>query len=111
MSGCVVFERQAVWVQRCNSLAESHSLLKADKPELIAGHAIPFDRIATIEQPQQVRHGQAILRLLAFARSPGSDIWVWFGDLPDEVAKELWKMHSSKLAFPAGLPLYPRGGA
>jgi hypothetical protein len=38
-----------------------------------------------------------------FARSPGSDIWVWFGDLPDEVREKLWKMHSSKLAFPAGL--------
>jgi hypothetical protein len=29
-----------------------------------------------------------------FARSPGSDIWVWFGDLPDGVAKKLWEMHS-----------------
>ncbi len=38
-----------------------------------------------------------------FARSPGSDIWVWFGDLPDEVRERLWKVHSSKLAFPAGL--------
>lgn len=24
-----------------------------------------------------------------FARSPGSDIWVWFGDLPDEIRKKL----------------------
>jgi hypothetical protein len=38
-----------------------------------------------------------------FALSPGSDIWVWFGDLPDEVRERLWKMHQSKLAFPAGL--------
>ena len=38
-----------------------------------------------------------------FARSLGSDIWVWFGDLPDETYKRLWNMHSSKLAFPAGL--------
>ena len=38
-----------------------------------------------------------------FARSPGSDIWVSFEDLPDEVSKKLWEMHSSKLAFPAGL--------
>ena len=24
-----------------------------------------------------------------FARAPGSDIWVWFGDLPDETVKRL----------------------
>lgn len=39
-----------------------------------------------------------------FARSPESDGWVWFGDLPEEVSSKLWEMYSSKLAFPAGLP-------
>jgi len=38
-----------------------------------------------------------------FARSPGSDIWVHFDDLPDDTREPLWTMHSSKLAFPAGL--------
>jgi hypothetical protein len=38
-----------------------------------------------------------------FARSPGSDVWVWFGDLPDATQDALWKKHKSKLAFPAGL--------
>ena len=38
-----------------------------------------------------------------FARSPGSDVWVWFGDLPDATREALWKKHRSKLAFPAGL--------
>jgi hypothetical protein len=38
-----------------------------------------------------------------FARSPGSDIWVWFGDLPDTTRDALWEKHSSRLAFPAGL--------
>jgi hypothetical protein len=38
-----------------------------------------------------------------FARAPGSDIWVRFGDLPDETRKVLWERHRSKLAFPAGL--------
>ena len=38
-----------------------------------------------------------------FARSPGSDIWVHFGDLPEETRDALWKRHKSKLAFPAGL--------
>jgi hypothetical protein len=38
-----------------------------------------------------------------FARSPGSDIWVWFGDLPDPTRHALWEKHESRLAFPAGL--------
>ena len=38
-----------------------------------------------------------------FARSPGSDVWVWFGDLPEKVADALWEKHRSRLAFPAGL--------
>jgi hypothetical protein len=38
-----------------------------------------------------------------FARSPESDIWVWFGDLPDTTRNALWEKHKSRLAFPAGL--------
>jgi hypothetical protein len=38
-----------------------------------------------------------------FARSPGSDIWVEFGDLADDTRERLWARHSRKLAFPAGL--------
>jgi hypothetical protein len=38
-----------------------------------------------------------------FARSPGSDIWVHFRDLPDETREVLWEKHKSQLAFPAGL--------
>ena len=25
-----------------------------------------------------------------FARAPGTDIWVWFGDFPDDVRLKLW---------------------
>jgi len=38
-----------------------------------------------------------------FARSPGSRIWVWFGDLPKATEHSLWEKHKTKLAFPAGL--------
>src|SRR5262249_28742418 len=38
-----------------------------------------------------------------FACSPGSDVWVNFGDLPEATRDALWKKHRSKLAFPAGL--------
>ena len=39
-----------------------------------------------------------------FARSPGSDVWVHFWDLPAATRDALWEKHKSKLAFPAGLP-------
>lgn len=40
-----------------------------------------------------------------FARSPGSDVWVDFGDLPEATRDALWERHHKKLAFPAGLSL------
>jgi hypothetical protein len=42
-----------------------------------------------------------------FARSPGSDVWIWFGDLPDATRNSLWEKHKSRLAFPAGLDFIP----
>lgn len=39
-----------------------------------------------------------------FARTPDSDIWVWFGDLPRDVSQRLREKHFRKLCFPAGLP-------
>ncbi len=38
-----------------------------------------------------------------FARSPGSDVWVNFSDLPDAVREKLWAKHRSRITFPAGL--------
>ncbi len=38
-----------------------------------------------------------------FARSPGENIWVWFGDLPDTTCDQLWEKHRKQLMFPAGL--------
>lgn len=38
-----------------------------------------------------------------FARSPGSDVWVSFSDLPDAVREKLWAKHRSRITFPAGL--------
>jgi hypothetical protein len=42
-----------------------------------------------------------------FARSPGSDVWINFGDLPKATRDALWKRRSSWLAFPAGLEDLP----
>jgi hypothetical protein len=40
-----------------------------------------------------------------FARSPRSDVWVSFHDLPTATRDALWEKHGTKLAFSAGLPL------
>ena len=65
--------RRSACMQPCNELAESHSFLKGDGPELIASHAVRFDRIAAIEQPQQVRDGKTIVCLVALAMRTGGD--------------------------------------
>jgi hypothetical protein len=39
-----------------------------------------------------------------FACSPGTDIWVWFSDLPEATSDALWRKYKTRLAFPAGLP-------
>jgi hypothetical protein len=38
-----------------------------------------------------------------FARSPGSEVWVSFGDLPAATRDALWEKHKTKLAFAADL--------
>jgi hypothetical protein len=38
-----------------------------------------------------------------WARSPGSDIWLLFDDLPEATVKALWARDKRELAFPAGL--------
>jgi hypothetical protein len=38
-----------------------------------------------------------------FARSPGSNVWVQFGDVPEATRDALWEKHKAKLAFPAGM--------
>jgi hypothetical protein len=40
-----------------------------------------------------------------FARSPGSNVWIWFGDLSDATHNRLLEKHEHKLAFPAGFKM------
>jgi hypothetical protein len=42
-----------------------------------------------------------------FARSPGSDVWVSFDDLPDAVIEKLRARRGSQIAVPAGLEGLP----
>ena len=42
------------------------------------------------------------IQRLYFARAPGSDVWVYFYDLPKATCDALLEKHESKLAFPAG---------
>src|SRR5262249_22229292 len=44
-----------------------------------------------------------------FARSPGTDVWIWFGDLPEATRDILWEKHRSKLAVPAVLFFHGAG--
>ena len=46
-----------------------------------------------------------------FARSPGSEIWVWFGDLPTATRDALLKKHAKRLYFPAGPEEYFRASS
>ena len=48
-------------------LANFASFSKADKPKFIARHAVSLDRIAAVEQSQQVRDGKRVLWLFALA--------------------------------------------
>jgi hypothetical protein len=41
-----------------------------------------------------------------FARAPGSNVWVRFGDLPKATGDLLWEKHKSKLALFVELPLW-----
>ena len=38
-----------------------------------------------------------------WARTPGSEVWVQFSDLPEAVREQLWAKHRQPIAFPAGL--------
>lgn len=47
----VILARNTVETRCRNELAEPHSFSKVERPEFAATHAVPFDRIAAIEQP------------------------------------------------------------
>jgi hypothetical protein len=65
-------------------------------------YADPSDPYGVLDEWELPEEWQCVGREY-FARSPGSEIWVEFGDLPDETRDKLWKRHGHKLAFPAGL--------
>jgi hypothetical protein len=67
--------------------------------EVFWTYAQTFDPYGVERVPEELRQ----IGREYFARSPGSDVWVWFGDLPNTVAAALWEKHRSQLAFPAGL--------
>jgi hypothetical protein len=61
-------------------------------------YALTRDPYGIFEVPDDYSVGRE-----CFVRSPNSDIWVWFDDLPEATRETLWQMHKSRLAFPAGL--------
>jgi hypothetical protein len=56
----------------------------------------PYDIYCLPEEYRSIGRGY-------FARSPESDIWISFYDLPEKTRDALWKMHGRSLAFPSGI--------
>ena len=79
---------------------EASRTIDPETAEVMWTYALTLDPYGVIEtlneEEQQVGREY-------FARTPGSDIWVWFGELPEDVYSTLWNKHESMLAFPAGL--------
>jgi hypothetical protein len=63
-------------------------------------YAEPFDPYGIYEVPEE----HQLVGREYFARAPGSEIWVNFGDLPHETRRALWEAHHPKLGFPGSLP-------
>ena len=60
-----------------------------DSAEVTCSYAPVLDSYGVA---QLIREEECVGRVY-FARSPGSDIWVCFYDLPDGTREKLWKMH------------------
>jgi hypothetical protein len=55
----------------------------------------PYGVMDEWELPWEVRQAGRT----CFARAPGSHIWVWHGDLPDEARQKLWNRDSRNVEF------------
>ena len=61
--------------------------IEARSAEVMWCYAQTLDPYGIDELPEECRQvGREY-----FARAPGSDIWVWFGDLPQETSEALWE--------------------
>jgi hypothetical protein len=79
---------------------EAGKKIDPETAEVFWTYAQTFDPYGV--SPRLPEHLQQVGREY-FACSPGSEIWVVFSDLPEEVREALWDRHKRKLAFPAGL--------
>jgi hypothetical protein len=84
------------------TIREEALKIAPDTAEVMWDYAHDLDPYCVLDEwelPEEFRQvGRAY-----FARAPGSDVWVEFGDLPDAVRGALWKRHRRQLVFPAGL--------
>jgi hypothetical protein len=80
---------------------EAGLMIQPDSAEVDWRYGAIFDPYEIgLDLPEEMR----VAGRIYFARSPGSDIWVEFGDLPEAIREALWHKHRQVLAFPAGLP-------
>lgn len=73
-----------------------------DTAEVMWCHALDLDPYGVLDEWELPEEFHQVGRA-RFARAPGSDVWVEFGDLPDAVRQSLWNKYSRQLTFPAGL--------
>ena len=105
--GCESEEEKAAWRAKQKELEEWLAIRKAEGLHIDPDTAeVDWDYAQTLDPygvyPDLPDEWQQVGREY-FARSPGSDIWVCFDDLPKNTRDALWERHNSKLAFPAGL--------
>ena len=78
---------------------EAGQRIDPETAEVTWWHALTLDPYGVYNLPEEFHQ----VGRERFARSPGSDIWVHFADLPDETRERLLRMHRPELAFPAAL--------
>lgn len=102
-------EEKAAWASKQKDVERWLAIRKAEELKINPETAeVDWTCAQTLDpygvKPELPEEYQQIGRAY-FARSPGSDVWVEFGDLPEATRDALWAKHSRKLAFPAGLSI------
>jgi hypothetical protein len=95
-------EEKAAWASKKNEVKEWLAICKAEGLNIDPETAeVDWDYAQTLDPygvyPDLPEEWQQIGREY-FARSPGSDIWVEFGDLPKKTRDALWERLKTKLA-------------
>jgi hypothetical protein len=96
-------------IERWLAIRKEEALkIDPDTAEVDWSYALTLDPYGVLDEWELPQEFHQVGREY-FARAPGSDVWVEFGDLPRETRDKLWHKHRHMLAFPAGLEDLPLG--